>query len=43
MICLNFPLDQRGENWVMCVMCQWWAHNECADYEKGVGMCDFFK
>ncbi|KAG8304277.1 hypothetical protein J6590_097796, partial [Homalodisca vitripennis] len=32
----QFSDDHRGELWVMCVMCQVWAHNECAGADKDI-------
>ena len=44
-ICLfcegKFSDDKRGELWVQCIMCQMWAHNDCADCEKDIYVCDF--
>lgn len=44
-ICLfceeRFSTDTRGEIWVMCAMCNCWAHDECAGAEKDTYICDF--
>ena len=36
-----FSYDNKGELWIMCVMCQMWAHEECAGAEKDLYICDF--
>lgn len=38
-----FSADTRGELWVCCLMCQLWAHEACADTERGDYICDFCK
>lgn len=38
-----FSEDKCGEKWVMCMMCDLWAHQECAGYDKGVYICDYCK
>lgn len=35
--------DNKGEQWIMCVMCNLWAHNDCAGAEKEIYICDFCK
>lgn len=37
-----FSADHRGELWVQCVMCEGWAHNECAGSEKNIYMYVIF-
>ncbi len=39
----TFSKDTRGELWVQCMICQMWAHNDCAGCEKDVYICDFCK
>lgn len=38
-----FSHDIRGELWVRCLMCQLWAHEDCADTERSEFICDFCK
>ena len=38
-----FSEDKRGELWVQCLVCEMWAHNECAGCEKDNYVCDFCK
>lgn len=38
-----FSQDSRGELWVRCLMCQLWAHEECAGTETDAYVCDFCK
>ena len=38
-----FSADNRGELWVQCLICEMWAHNDCAGCEKDVYVCDFCK
>lgn len=38
-----FTDDCHGELWVMCVMCELWAHSECAGAENEIYVCDFCK
>ncbi|KAK9681270.1 CENP-B N-terminal DNA-binding domain [Popillia japonica] len=35
--------DSQGELWVCCLMCQLWAHDECAGAKKVAYVCDFWK
>ncbi|GBL96837.1 hypothetical protein AVEN_118957-1, partial [Araneus ventricosus] len=37
----KFSEDTRGEEWVKCVMCQMWAHLDCAGAETASYVCDF--
>lgn len=39
----KFSEDVRGEDWIMCVMCEQWVHSECAGYESGSYICDYCK
>lgn len=39
----NFLEDTRGEEWVQCLLCEEWAHTECAGYSSGSYVCDFCK
>ncbi|GBM79432.1 hypothetical protein AVEN_213288-1 [Araneus ventricosus] len=39
----KFSEDTRGEVWVKCVMCQMWAHLDCAGAETASYVCDFCK
>lgn len=39
----KFSHDKAGEEWVMCLMCEMWAHTECAGYDKGRYVCDYCK
>ncbi|GBM49160.1 hypothetical protein AVEN_148084-1 [Araneus ventricosus] len=39
----KFSEDTRGEVWVKCVMCQTWAHLDCAVAETASYVCDFCK
>lgn len=39
--CGKFSEDTSGELWVMCLMCNLWAHSECAGAEKENYICDF--
>ncbi|GBM97283.1 hypothetical protein AVEN_128814-1 [Araneus ventricosus] len=39
----KFCEDTRGEGWVKCVMCQMWAHLDCAGAETASYVCDFCK
>ncbi|GBO36452.1 hypothetical protein AVEN_183334-1 [Araneus ventricosus] len=39
----KFSEDTRGEVWVKCVMCQMWAHLDCAGAETANYVCDFCK
>ncbi|GBM60542.1 hypothetical protein AVEN_37854-1 [Araneus ventricosus] len=39
----EFSEDTRGEGWVKCVMCQMWAHLDCAGAETASYVCDFCK
>ncbi|GBM90714.1 hypothetical protein AVEN_261636-1 [Araneus ventricosus] len=39
----KFSEDTRGEVWVKCVMCQMWAHLDCAGAETASYTCDFCK
>ncbi len=44
MFCVRkFSEDTRGEVWIKCVMCQKWAHLDCAGAERGSYVCDFYK
>ncbi|GBO09158.1 hypothetical protein AVEN_236617-1 [Araneus ventricosus] len=36
----KFSEDTRGEVWVKCVMCQMWAHLDCAGAETASYVCD---
>ncbi|XP_046677318.1 uncharacterized protein LOC124365384 [Homalodisca vitripennis] len=36
-----YSADHRGELWIQCMMCEMWAHNDCAGAEKDVYVCDF--
>lgn len=38
-----FSSDTRGEIWVQCLMCDMWAHNDCAGAEKDEYVSDFCK
>lgn len=38
-----FSNDSKGELWVKCMICEMWAHNECAGCEKDYYVCDFCK
>ncbi|KAJ8935948.1 hypothetical protein NQ314_012570 [Rhamnusium bicolor] len=38
-----FSSDTRGEIWVQCLMCDMWAHNDCAGAEKDEYVCDYCK
>lgn len=38
-----YSKDTRGELWVQCLMCEMWAHNECAGCETDHYICDFCK
>lgn len=38
-----FSEDSKGELWVMCFVCNMWAHSDCAGAEKDVYICDFCK
>lgn len=38
-----FSEDKPGELWVQCLVCQMWAHNECAGSERDSYVCDFCK
>lgn len=37
----KFSDDIRGELWVQCIMCEMWAHIDCADCERDNYVCDF--
>lgn len=37
----KFSEDSSGELWIMCLMCNLWAHTECAGAEKDNYICDF--
>lgn len=37
----KFSHDTEGQLWVMCLMCNLWAHTECAGAEKDVYICDY--
>lgn len=37
----KFSEDRKGELWVQCMMCEMWAHCDCADCEKDNYVCDF--
>lgn len=39
----KFSQDTCGEVWVKWVMCQMWAHLDCAKAEKVIYVCDFCK
>ncbi|GBM53410.1 hypothetical protein AVEN_73439-1 [Araneus ventricosus] len=39
----KFSEDTRGEVWVKCVMCQMWAHLDCAGAKIANYVCDFCK
>ncbi|GBL86781.1 hypothetical protein AVEN_96021-1 [Araneus ventricosus] len=39
----KFSEDTREEEWVKCVMCQMWAHLDCAGAETASYVCDFCK
>ncbi|GBN58019.1 hypothetical protein AVEN_192874-1 [Araneus ventricosus] len=39
----KFSEDTHGEVWVKCVMCQMWAHLDCAGAETASYVCDFCK
>lgn len=39
----KFSEDVKGEQWVMCLMCDHWVHSECAGYEAGTYICDYCK
>ncbi|GBM97071.1 hypothetical protein AVEN_134360-1 [Araneus ventricosus] len=39
----KFSEDTRGEVWVKCVMCQMWAHLDCAGAQTASYVCDFCK
>lgn len=36
-----FSDNNQGEIWVMCLMCNCWAHEDCAGAEKEQYICDF--
>lgn len=38
-----YSKDTKGELWVQCLMCEMWAHNECAGCETDHYICDFCK
>lgn len=38
-----FAEDNQGEIWIQCIMCNMWAHNECAGPEREDYVCDFCK
>lgn len=38
-----FSNDNKGELWIMCIMCNLWAYNDCAGAEKDIYICDFCK
>ncbi|KAL0809939.1 hypothetical protein ABMA28_010794 [Loxostege sticticalis] len=38
-----FSENTRGELWVRCMMCELWAHNDCAGPEFDTWICDFCK
>lgn len=37
----NFSMSRSREIWVMCVICNGWAHEACTSAEKDVFVCDF--
>ncbi|GBO12688.1 hypothetical protein AVEN_275005-1 [Araneus ventricosus] len=39
----KFSEDTREEVWIKYVMCQMWAHLDCAGAETGSYVCDFCK
>ncbi|CAH1957512.1 unnamed protein product [Acanthoscelides obtectus] len=38
--CLICGNSRPGETWIECNMCRNWAHQLCADYNRGVYICD---
>lgn len=36
-----YSANHQGELWIQCLMCEMWAHNDCAGTEKDVYICDF--
>lgn len=38
-----FSEDIRGEKWIQCLMCEMWAHEECAGSDEAHYICDFCK
>ncbi|XP_072945514.1 uncharacterized protein [Epargyreus clarus] len=38
-----FSENADGELWIRCLMCQLWAHNDCAGPEFDTWICDFCK
>lgn len=39
----HFSSDNQGELWVMCIVCNMWAHNDCAGADRDIYICDFCK
>lgn len=39
----KFSDDNRGEIWVRCILCNCWAHEECAGADTDPYICDFCK
>ncbi|KAF5286903.1 hypothetical protein FQA39_LY00436 [Lamprigera yunnana] len=39
----KFPEDSAGELWIMCFVCNMWAHGDCTGAEKDEYICDFCK
>ncbi|GBP34191.1 Probable RNA-directed DNA polymerase from transposon BS [Eumeta japonica] len=38
-----FSTENRGEKWIRCIMCELWAHYDCAGPEFDTWICDFCK
>ncbi|KAK9679096.1 DDE superfamily endonuclease [Popillia japonica] len=39
----NFSMSRSREVWIMCVVCNEWAHEACTSCEKDIFVCDFCK